>query len=186
MIFTKIIKLFVGLLSTLLVINTHAQTTLLETVEYANTFMSAYQEIEPDSKEKECYILLGNQKLKLLIYPENIRAQDSPLYVIYLNDMTVDTAYLIVDQNKMIRINGLMFIENRQHTLHRQLMAGNMLSIRTFDANSNNIDVTVPLKGYTRLTRKIERACKKNTSGLISPPQKDRLYNAKKVIVFME
>ena len=156
-----IIKASIGLLSTLFLINAQAKITLLETIEYDDTFMSAYQEIEPDSKEKECYILLGNKQFKLLIYPETIRARDTPLYVIYHNDMTVDTAYLMVDQNGMIRINGLLFFEKRQYSLHRQLMAGNMLSMRTYDADSNNIDVTVPLKGYTRLTRKIERACKK-------------------------
>ena len=150
------VKVSTALLTVFFFINAQAKVTLLETVEYEDTFMSAYFEVEPESKEKECYILLGNKNFKLLIYPENIRARDTPLYVIYHNDMTVDTAYLMVDQNKMIRIDGLMFFEKRQHSLHHQLMAGNMLSMRTYDANSNNIDVTVPLKGYTRLTRKIE------------------------------
>ncbi|MCW8930777.1 MAG: hypothetical protein OQL19_11125 [Gammaproteobacteria bacterium] len=159
--FKPVVQFLFGLLSITLVFNAHAKITLLDSVKFENTFISAYKEVEPTSKEKECYILLGNERFKLLIYPENIRADDTPLYVIYLDDMTVDTAYLMVDQNGMIRIDGLIFMEKRKYSLHRQLMAGNMLSMRTFDSESNTIDVTVPLKGYTRLTRKIEAACRK-------------------------
>ena len=155
-----VMKVVLGLLFAFFFINAYAKTTLLATVTYDDTFISAYKEVEPDSKEKECFILLGNKQFRLLVYPENIRGEDTPLYVIYLDNMTVDIAYLQVDNNKIIRIDGLIFTEKRKYTLHHQLMAGNMLSMRTYDVDSSSIDMTIPLKGYTRLTRKIEAACK--------------------------
>ncbi len=161
-ILTSSCRLIITLSCTLLMMNTYAKTTLLGTVKFDSTFISAYKEVDPDSNEKECFIILGNKRMKLLIYPDSIRVQGTPLYVIYLDDLTVDTAYLMVDQNKILRINGLLFTENKSYTLHSQLMAGNILSMRTFDTDASSIDVTVPLKGYTRLTRKAEAACRKN------------------------
>lgn len=92
---------------------------------------------------------MGNKQLNLLIYPDNIRTEGTPLYVVYLNDMTVDIACLMVNQNRIISIDCLIITENRKFTLHRQLMAGNMLSMRTYDAASRSIDAYTFKRLYT-------------------------------------
>lgn len=155
-------KFFITIIALILMLDCYAQLNQVDKITAENTYMIAYQEVDKETQEQDCYISIGNKRLKLIIYPENLRSEDSPLYVIYLDDLTVDNAYITVDQNQTIRINGILFNEKRRYTLHEQLKIGNMVNIRTFDVKQQVVDVNVALKGYTRLSKKIESVCSKN------------------------